>query len=87
MSVSVLLPVLLSHEGSSEVLFVDFSTMAVYMPSGVLAPTEKTQLVLEDIAAQDEASMPYVPHRQIREVMEAEKDVFARNSDHAFRRI
>ena len=85
MSVSVLLPVLLSSEESFEVLFVDFSTMSVYNHSGELASKERSEAVVSDLLSQQEASVPKMPHEQIKEVMDTEKTLFDQNSKHVFR--
>lgn len=86
MSVSMLLPVLLSSKDSSEVLFVDFSTMSVYKPSGEPAPAAQSEEVVSELVLQQEASTPKMPHDQIREVMKTEKALFDENSKHVFGR-
>lgn len=84
MSVSILLPVLFSSDDESEVLFVDFSSMSVYTRDGKPASEDRAEAVLQEIASQQESSIPRVPRDQIIEVMSTERDLSSDNH-HIFR--
>lgn len=84
MSVSILLPVLFSSDDESEVLFVDFFSMSVYTRDGKSAREDMAEAVLQEIASQQESSMPRVPRDQIIEVMNTERDLSSDNH-HIFR--
>jgi hypothetical protein len=86
MSVSILFPVLLKSEDSSEVLFMDFSTSSLYRATGELASEEQRDEVLLEIAEQQRLSTANVPYDQIREVMNTEKRLSSENAKHIFRR-
>lgn len=86
MSVSVLLPVLLSSPGASEVLFVDLSGMSVYRADGSIPPEDQIREVVNEMMAQQEESMPNIPHAQIREVMSTERTLSMENAEHVFKR-
>ena len=86
MPASILFPVLLSSESSSEVLFMDFSTSSLYRASGERATDEQRDEVLAEIAEQQRLSTAKVPYDQIREVMNTEKRLSSENAKHIFRR-
>lgn len=85
MSVSILLPVILNFEDKSEVFFIDFSSMSVYESSGNLASFDKSQIIISEIQAEQEASMPKIPHDEILEVLRTEKNLSKDNGNY-FRR-
>lgn len=84
MSVSILVPLLVSYDSSSEVMFADFSTASLYLWSGEPAPAEVVERVFSELDAQDES--PQVPYRQINEVLKTERNLSQENSKHIFRR-
>lgn len=84
MSVSILLPVLFTLGDESEVLFVDFSSMSVYTTEGKAASEDKVNAVLQEIASEQESSMPIIPRDQIMEVMNTERDLSSSNHHHIF---
>lgn len=84
MSVSILLPVLFSSDNEFEVLLVDFSSMSVYTMDGKSAREDMVESVLQEIASQQESSMPRVPRDQIIEVMNTEKNLSS-NNNHVLR--
>lgn len=86
MSVSILFPVLMRSESTSEVLFVDFSTMSVHHVTGNAASEEVHERVLSEIRSQQESSSAKVPYEQIHEVMHTEKKLSQDNAKHVFRR-
>lgn len=86
MSISTLLPLLFSFDGSSEVVFVDFSTMSVMDSSGNIVSEEKSEIIIKEIAMEEESSMPYVPREQIMNVINTERKLATENPHHVFGR-
>lgn len=85
MSVSILLPVVLNSKDKSEIFFVDFSSMSVYNSSGELASFDKSQVIISEIQAEQEASMPKIPHDEILEVLRTEKNLSKDNGKYIFK--
>ena len=86
MSVSILLPIIRSSDGSSELMFVDLSSFSVYDTSGRTVCEEKAAEVVAEIAKQQEESAAEMPYDQIREVLETEKNLSKESENHVFRR-
>jgi len=86
MSVSVLLPVLLTSGDVSEVFFVDFSTMEVYNTRGEVASEDQSREIVSEMISQQEESIPRIPHDRIREVLGTERELSAQNAEHFYNR-
>ena len=86
MSVSILVPVMVKSESSSELMFIDFASASLYDASGKPATEEQRDSVLADMRRQREAYMPHVPYDQIREVANTERNLSKDNAKHVFRR-
>ena len=84
MSTSILVPVLVKSESSSEVMFADFASASLYLQSGEPAPDEVAERVFSELDSQEEP--PPVPYRQINEVLKTERNLARENAKHIFRR-
>lgn len=84
MPASILVPVLVRSESSSEVMFADFVNASLYRQSGEPAPDEVAERVFSELDSQEES--PAIPYGQINEVLRTERNLAQENAKHIFRR-
>ena len=85
-SLNVLMTVGVETDSGYDLFHLDMAGDKAFRLDGTLAPPETLLSILSVIRGHQEATMPYVPHEQIYEVMNTEKTLAEENGKHIFRR-
>ena len=87
-NINILNPIFVEFESNTDsvMYFVDPIFSKVYTLTGELVPEEVSNSIFENLYGQQKKMMPIIPKKDIREVMQTEKEIEKENINHVFRR-